>query len=153
METPSHPGCSIGANEDAGALHCVPVSPKTPKFSGKGSWEEYWAQSELLAAASHWPDSVKGLQLALSLTDDALACLLLLSPGERGGYMTLMRALQRRFWESYLKDAVNSSTELDSQVKRSASWPMKLKALVDGHMLTCSLPYRVNWPTISLSKC
>lgn len=131
----------------------MPVSPKTPKFSGKGSWEEYWAQSELLAAASRWPDSVKGLQLAMSLTEDAMACLLLLSPGERGGYMTLVRVLQRRFGESHLKDAVNSSTKLDRRVNLSASWPMKLKALVDGHMLTCSLPYRVNWPATSLSKC
>lgn len=46
-ETSSYPRCSIGTNKDGGSLHCVPVSPKTPKFSGKGSWEAYRAQFKL----------------------------------------------------------------------------------------------------------
>lgn len=87
----------------SGALHCVPVSPKMPKFSRKSSLEAYWAQSELLAAAVHWPDSVKALQLALSLMEDAFACLLFLSPEEKGDY-TLVGSLQRHFGESNPKD-------------------------------------------------
>lgn len=74
-----------------------------PKFSGKGSWEAHRAHFELLAAAAHWPDSVKALQLALCLTEDALACLLLLGLKERSDYTALMGALQRRFGEFNLK--------------------------------------------------
>lgn len=77
-----------------------------PKFSGKGSWEVYRAQFELLAAAAHWPDSVKALQLALALMEDAPACLLLLSLEERGDYMALVGTLQRRFGESNLKGSL-----------------------------------------------
>lgn len=47
----SQPRCSAGANEDGSALRSVPVSPKAPKFSGKGSWEGFRAQFELLDAA------------------------------------------------------------------------------------------------------
>lgn len=36
------------AGKDGGSLHCVPVSPKMPRFSGKGSWEAYRAQFEVL---------------------------------------------------------------------------------------------------------
>lgn len=39
----------------------------------------------------------RALQLALCLTDDALSCLLLLSPEERRDYGALVGALQRRF--------------------------------------------------------
>ncbi|KAJ8362027.1 hypothetical protein AAFF_G00401760 [Aldrovandia affinis] len=39
----------------------------------------------------------KALQLAMCLTDDALPCLLLLSPEDRNRYETLVGALQRRF--------------------------------------------------------
>lgn len=77
-----------------------------PKFSGKGSWEVYRAQFELLAAAAHWPDSVKALQLALALMEDAPTCLLLLSLEERGDYMALVGTLQRRFGESNLKGSL-----------------------------------------------
>lgn len=92
--------------EDGGARHWIPASPKTPKFSGKSSWEAYQAQFELLAAAAGWPDATKALQLALSLTEDASTCLLLLSPEERGDYVTLVGALQRRFGESNLRDSL-----------------------------------------------
>lgn len=70
---------------------------KTPKFSGKADWEAFHAQFELLARAAAWSDATKALQLALCLTDDALACLLLLSPAERDDYNALVGALQRRF--------------------------------------------------------
>lgn len=93
-------------NKDGGAMCFAPASPKTPKFNGRGSWEAYRAQFELLASAARWSDATKALQLALSLTEDASACLLLLSPEERGDYTTLVGALQRRFGESHLKDSL-----------------------------------------------
>lgn len=80
----------------AHATNCQP-HVKTPKFSGKADWEAFHAQFELLARAAAWSDAVKALQLALCLTDDALACLLLLSPAERDDYDALVGALQRRF--------------------------------------------------------
>ena len=65
---------------------------KTPKYSGKTDWEAFHAQFELLAKAAAWPVDTKALQLALCLTDDALACLLLLSPAERDDYGALVGA-------------------------------------------------------------
>lgn len=110
-ETSSHPRCSIGANRYASGLHCVPVSRKMPKFSGKGSWEVYQAQFELLAAAAHWPDSVKALQPALALMEDASACLLLFSLEERGDDMAPVGTLQRRFGKSNLKNSLRCKSK------------------------------------------
>lgn len=100
------PRRSFDANKGGGALHCVLVSPKTPNLSGKSSWEAYQAQFEHLATATHWPDTVKALQPALPLTEDASTRLLLLSPDERGDYTMLVGTLHKRFGESNLKDSV-----------------------------------------------
>lgn len=70
---------------------------KTPRFSGKTDWDAFKAQFELLADAAGWSEKHKALQLALCLTDDAAACLLLLSPAERNDYNALVGALHRRF--------------------------------------------------------
>ena len=88
-----------GAHVPVAAPH-VPVaavSVKTAKYSGRADWEALHAQFELLADAGGWTVEAKALQLALCLTDDALSCLLLLSPGERREYGALVGALQRRF--------------------------------------------------------
>ena len=77
-----------GAHVPVATSH-VPVSAvsvKTPKYSGRSDWEAFHAQFELLADAGGWTVEAKALQLALCLTDDALSCLLLLSPGERRDY-------------------------------------------------------------------
>ncbi len=68
---------------------------KTPRFSGKTDWNAFKAQFELLADAAGWSENHKALQLALSLTDDVAAFLLLLSPVERNDYNSLVRALYR----------------------------------------------------------
>ncbi|KAJ8387533.1 hypothetical protein AAFF_G00152290 [Aldrovandia affinis] len=81
-----------------GAPYCPSSARvKTPKFSGKSDWEAFHAQFELLARAEGWSTDDKALQLAMCLTDDALPCLLLLSPEDRNRYETLVGALQRRF--------------------------------------------------------
>lgn len=67
---------------------------KTPEFSGKADWEVFHSQFELLARTAAWSDATKALQLAMCLTDDALACLLLLSPAKRDDYNALVGALQ-----------------------------------------------------------
>lgn len=83
-------------HKDGGA-HGNQVLIKTPKYSGKADWEAFHAQFELLSRAAGWSEDNKALQLALCLTDEALACLLLLSPEERSDYGALVGALQRRF--------------------------------------------------------
>ncbi|KAJ8367111.1 hypothetical protein AAFF_G00330960 [Aldrovandia affinis] len=81
-----------------GAPYCPSSARvKTPKFSGKTDWEAFHAQFELLARAEGWSTDDKALQLAMCLTDDALPCLLLLSPEDRNRYEALVGALQRRF--------------------------------------------------------
>ncbi|KAL7865826.1 hypothetical protein SRHO_G00110730 [Serrasalmus rhombeus] len=70
---------------------------KTQNYSGRADWEAFRAQFELLARAVGWSEDMKALQLALCLTDEALTCLLLLSPAERGDYGALVGALERRF--------------------------------------------------------
>lgn len=81
------------AAADTGAVRAV----KTPKFNGKVSWEAFSAQFELLATAHKWPNDIKALELAMCLTDDAVDCLMLLDPKDRGDYEALVGALQRRF--------------------------------------------------------
>lgn len=63
----------------------------------KTDWEAFKARFELLATAAGWSEEHKALQLAMCLTNDADACLLLLSPEERKDYGALVRALQRRY--------------------------------------------------------
>lgn len=85
-------------NKHGGAHHTVAgAAVKTPKYSGKSDWEAFHAQFELLAQAEGWSMEAKALQLALCLTDDALSCLLLVSPEDRHNYEALVGALQRRF--------------------------------------------------------
>ena len=78
-------------------LTSSPVSIKKPRYTGKADWEAFHAQFELLADAAGWSVKVKALQLAMCLADDALSCLLLLSPEDRGDYVALVGALRRRF--------------------------------------------------------
>ena len=68
-----------------------------PRYTGKADWEAFHAQFELLADAGGWSVKVKALQLAMCLSDEALSCLLLLSPEDRGDYAALVGALRRRF--------------------------------------------------------
>lgn len=59
---------------------------------------------------------MKALQLALSLTGDASACMLLLSPEERGKYTSLVGTLQRRFGEFTPKNSLHC--EFKHQVRQ-----------------------------------
>ncbi|KAK7882528.1 hypothetical protein WMY93_028702 [Mugilogobius chulae] len=101
------------------------VQVKTPKYSGKADWDAFHAQFELLARAAGWSVKVKALQLALCLTDDALSCLLLLSPAERDDYGALVGALRRRFGQCNQPDVLRS--ELASR-QRLAGEPLRVLA-------------------------
>lgn len=86
-----HPRRGGGADCDCknvnhGAAHSTWSSVKTPKYGGKSDWEAFHAQFELLAHAGEWTEREKALQLAMCLTDDALKCLLLVSPEDRHDY-------------------------------------------------------------------
>lgn len=97
--SPAFPAVSPGNERDDSGVRRTVAAPaiKTPRYSGKSDWEAFLAQFELLAHAGDWPIETKALQLALCLTDDALSCLLLLSPEERRDYHALVGSLQRRF--------------------------------------------------------
>lgn len=74
------------------------VNPvKTPKYSRKTSWEALHAQFEMLVRSQNWSSEIKALQLALCLTNDILACLLLLDVEDGQNYYVLVGALHRRF--------------------------------------------------------
>lgn len=89
---------NVAIPEEGSSQHSVATpTVKTPKYSGKAAWEAFLAQFELLSHAGRWSTETKALQLALCLTDDALSCLLLLSPEDRRSYQALVGALQRRF--------------------------------------------------------
>ena len=92
---------SADVNKDGGACPRITAvtasSVKTPKYDGKVSWEAFHAQFELLAKSQNWSQETKALQLAMCLTDEALACLLLLDAEDRQSYVALVGALQRRF--------------------------------------------------------
>uniref|UniRef100_A0AAV2M0P6 Gypsy retrotransposon integrase-like protein 1 n=1 Tax=Knipowitschia caucasica TaxID=637954 RepID=A0AAV2M0P6_KNICA len=94
----------------------IATGSMTLKFSGSGNLEAYLAQFELLAAAAGWSGQMKAVQLALSLTEEAAACLLLLSPDERQDYAMLVGALQRRFGVLNLKDSLRC--EFKNRVRR-----------------------------------
>lgn len=64
---------------DSTHCHRAAVNIKTLMFIGKTAWEVFIAQIELLVSAASWSDKHKALQLALCLSDDAAAYLLLLS--------------------------------------------------------------------------
>lgn len=98
------------------------VTVKTPKFSGKADWEAFHAQFELLARAGGWSEDRKALELAMCLTDDALSCLLLLSPEHRHDYNALVGALKRRFGQfeqsGLLRSELNNRRRLPGEQLR-----------------------------------
>ena len=108
-------------NNDGGAR----LQVKTPKYNGKADWEAFHAQFELLSRAVGWSEDIKALQLALCLTDEALSCLLLLSPAERTDYGALVGALKRRFGQCSQPGVLRS--ELSSR-QRQPGEPLRILA-------------------------
>lgn len=83
-------------NKDGSALlPLAKVAVKPPKFNGKGKWEVFFTQFELLAGAGRWSNDTKA-KLALCLTGEASECLQTLAPGGRGNYSALVEALGDR---------------------------------------------------------
>ena len=121
-KTPARGDARPKVNKDGGA-HDNQLRVKTPKYSGKADWEAFHAQFELLARAVGWSEDIKALQLALCLTDEALTCLLLLSPAERDDYGALVGALKRRFGQcnqpSVLRSELASRQRLKGEPLRA----------------------------------
>ncbi|XP_078786579.1 uncharacterized protein LOC144983599 [Oryzias latipes] len=103
----------------------VVSTTKIPKYTGRSDWEAFLAQFELLAEAEGWTVEKKALNLALSLTDDALSCLLLLNPADRRDYGALVGALQRRFGQCLQPELLRN--ELSNRVRKSGE-PLRLLA-------------------------
>ncbi|KAL7868739.1 hypothetical protein SRHO_G00101230 [Serrasalmus rhombeus] len=91
----------LGTNSDRASEHVARLRLTAKKLAadaGFGSLrEEDRACAKTRARAVGWSEDMKALQLALCLTDEALTCLLLLSPAERGDYGALVGALEQRF--------------------------------------------------------
>lgn len=124
VEASSTSGATRVAGKDGGA-RISQLQVKTPKYTGKADWDAFHAQFELLARAMGWTETDKALQLALCLTEDALSCLLLLSPGERDDYGALVGALQRRFGQCNQPGVLRS--ELSNR-QRQPGEPLRLLA-------------------------
>jgi len=91
---PSPAGRGSGVTRDInkhGGVHGPVAGPavKTQKYSGRSDWEAFHTQFELLAHAAGWSMEAKSLKLASCLTDDALSCLVLVSPEDRHNYGVL----------------------------------------------------------------
>ena len=123
-----HPRSGGGADCDCknvnhGGAHSTWPSVKTPKYGGKSDWEAFHAQFELLAHAGEWTEREKALQLAMCLTDDALKCLLLVSPEDRHDYGALVAALKRRFGQcvqpGLLKNELSNRYRLPGETLRA----------------------------------
>lgn len=69
-------------NKDGGIV--VRLVQRHWHFVEKAAGRRTWLSLRYWLFFLHWPDSVKALQLALLLTEDSSACLLLLSPEKRG---------------------------------------------------------------------
>ncbi|KAK0140088.1 hypothetical protein N1851_022974 [Merluccius polli] len=102
-------------NNDRGGARYTASPLKTPKYGGTSDWEAFHAQFELLAHAGEWTEEEKALQLAMCLTDDALKCLLLISPEDRHDYGALVGALKRRFGQCVRPDLLKN--ELSSRCR------------------------------------
>lgn len=111
--------------DKVGGAHISQLQVKTPKYTGKADWDAFHAQFELLARAMGWSETDKALQLALCLTEDALSCLLLLSPSERDDYGALVGALRRRFGQCNQPGVLRS--ELSNR-QRQPGEPLRLLA-------------------------
>ena len=113
-------------NKHGGAqFPAASVSVKTPKYSGKADWEAFHAQFELLAHFRGWSDEERALQLALCLTDEALACLILISPEDRHDYGALVGALRRRYGQCVQPGLLRS--ELSNR-RRQPGEPLRVLA-------------------------
>ena len=135
-------------------LTSSPVSIKTPRYTGKADWEAFHTQFELLADAAGWSVKVKALQLAMCLADDALSCLLLLSPEDRGDYVALVGAQRRRFGLCVKPGLMRS--ELCNR-RRKPGETLRARATISRaclgeHTPTCRQPFRANWLGISFSR-
>ena len=66
-------------------------------FDGKGTWDAYHTQFEMLARINKWNDLDKAAYLAISLRGPAATVLTNLPPDQRQDYTALTAALQARF--------------------------------------------------------
>ena len=104
-------------------------------------------QFELLAHAQGWLTVAKALQLAWCLTDDALFCLLLLSPEGWQSYGALVASLQRWFGQCVQPGLL--CNELSNRCRNPGShcdhWPRTWSAWLSRCMPTWTKVCRMRW--------
>ena len=67
------------------------------RYNGKGDWDDYLSHFNAVARWNGWSEVECGMQLAISLVDDAREVLSSLPLECRGDYVPLVRALEQRF--------------------------------------------------------
>ena len=78
--------------------HSVRIKEKEPqKYSGKSDWKDYLRQFKAVALWNQWDEERMGLQLAMSLTDEALEVWGSLPENVCYDFYVLTDALTRRF--------------------------------------------------------
>ena len=70
---------------------------KLGRYDGLTSWETYYAQFELLAAANNWSPAERAVQLVSALEGEARRVLLDVTAADLGNPQAIFRALKRRF--------------------------------------------------------
>ena len=100
-------------NTDSSARHQdLPVKTKRPtQYDGRSSCRDYLVQFEMISKMNRWDNTTCALELATSLSGQALAMLTDIEPSQRQDYDTLVNALLTRF------EPDNQSEVFRSQLK------------------------------------
>ena len=94
--TPANPSQDSVTNpEPSGSNKRKERSPD--RFSGQGDLEDWLYHFDAIAKVNGWTEERKGVNLAVSLEEDARQVLSSLSEEEREDYSTIVQALKRRF--------------------------------------------------------
>ena len=78
--------------------HChQDLQLKLPIFNGKGNWQGFWVQFELISQHYGWNDEEQRNQLIMTFRDDALVYVSQLTADTRNSLYRLIAAMKRRF--------------------------------------------------------
>ncbi len=103
------------AGDEGGAAR-VSMQQRPITYDGKGTWDAYQAQFELLATMNRWGDTQKAVYLAISLRGPAVTVLTNLPPEQRRDYAALSKALENRFGSAHQTELNRS--RLKSRTRR-----------------------------------
>ena len=83
--------------QNRGKSHLLKREREPAKFNGKGDWQDYLSHFTAVAKWNDWLYDDMGLQLAMSLTDEAREVMSSLQGSEKHDYNALVDAMTRRY--------------------------------------------------------